>query len=92
MYIHTYINYKYYIYTHTTFGSVVLCILLTVGIVGLGGFVCGPRRVVVMSSHTVMVYTLGGQLVHVFGGYGSDPGRFSVPDGICIDDREACRS
>ena len=28
-------------------------------------------------SNTVMVYTLGGQvLVHEFGGYGSDPGRF----------------
>ena len=29
-------------------------------------------------SHTVMVYTLGGQLVHEFGGYGSDPGRMNL--------------
>ena len=41
------------------------------------------------SSDTVMVYTLGGQLVHEFGGRGSDPGRFSVPFGICVDDSGA---
>ena len=38
------------------------------------------------TSDTVMVYTLGGQLVHEFGGYGSDPGRFRGPLGICVDD------
>ncbi len=39
------------------------------------------------SSHTVMVYTLGGQLVHEFGGIGSDPKRrFTGPYGICVDD------
>ena len=38
------------------------------------------------SSNIVMVYTLGGQLVHEFGGYGSDPGRFNAPYGICVDD------
>ena len=32
-----------------------------------------------------MVYTLGGQLVHEFGGSGSDPGRFNGPYGICVD-------
>ncbi len=31
------------------------------------------------TSNTVMVYTLGGQLVHEFGGRGSDPGRFNGP-------------
>ena len=36
-------------------------------------------------SHTVMVYTLDGQLVHEFGGRGSDPGRFNAPLGICVD-------
>ena len=42
------------------------------------------------SSNIVMVYTLGGQLVH-------DPERFSVPYGICVDDSgtvyvaESCR-
>ena len=41
------------------------------------------------SSHTVMVYTLGGQLVHEFGGYGSDPGMFHTPYGICADDSGA---
>ena len=37
------------------------------------------------SSHTVMVYTLDGQLVHEFGGSGSGPGRFDGPLGICVD-------
>ena len=37
------------------------------------------------SSNAVMVYTLGGQLVHEFGGRGSDPGRFRRPCGICVD-------
>ena len=41
------------------------------------------------SSNTVMVYTLGGQLVHEFGGYGSNPGRFGAPYGICVDDSGA---
>ena len=41
------------------------------------------------SSDTVMVYTLGGQLVHEFGGSGSDPGRFTGPYGICVDDSGA---
>ena len=33
----------------------------------------------------VMVYTLGGQLVHEFVGRGSDPGKFRGPNGICVD-------
>ena len=37
----------------------------------------------------VMVYTLGGQLVHEFGGRGSDPGKFRGPNGICVDDSGA---
>ena len=41
------------------------------------------------SSDSVMVYTLGGQLVHEFGRIGSDPGRFSIPYGICVDDSGA---
>ena len=36
-------------------------------------------------SHTVMVYTLGGQLIHEFGGSGPDPGKFKGPRGICVD-------
>ena len=35
---------------------------------------------------TVMVYTLGGELLHEFGGRGSDPGRLHGPWGICVDD------
>ena len=40
------------------------------------------------SSHTVMVYTLEGEFIHQFGAYGSDPGRFDHPKGICVDDNE----
>ena len=36
--------------------------------------------------NTVMVYSLEGELVHEFGGSGSDPGRFYRPWGICVDD------
>ncbi len=36
-------------------------------------------------SHTVMVCTLDGQLVHEFGGSGSDPGKFNGPCGICVN-------
>ena len=36
------------------------------------------------SSHIVMVYTLGGELVHLFGDKGSDLGRFNGPLGICV--------
>ena len=35
--------------------------------------------------NTVMVYTLGGQLVHEFGGIGYDPGKLNRPYGICVD-------
>ena len=48
----------------------------------------GDNHLVITSNsyNTVMVYTLGGQLVHEFGGKGSDPGRFNLPYGICVDD------
>ena len=38
---------------------------------------------------TVMVYTLGGQLVHELGGSDSDPGSLNGPYGICVDDSRA---
>ena len=41
------------------------------------------------TSNTLMVYMLGGALVHEFGGRGSDPGRFNGPHGICVDDSGA---
>ena len=37
-----------------------------------------------LSSHTVMVYTFEGELIHQFGAQGSDPGRFNSPWGICV--------
>ena len=37
-------------------------------------------------SDTVMVYTSGGELVHEFGGRGSERGELEEPYGICIDD------
>ena len=42
-----------------------------------------------LASHTVMVYTLKRQLVHEFGGHGSDTGRLDGPYGICVDDSGA---
>ena len=39
-----------------------------------------------VTSNTVMVYTLGGQLVHEFGGRDSDPGMLSAPYGICVNE------
>ena len=38
-----------------------------------------------LSSHIVMVYTSNGQLVHEFGEKGCGPGRFNLPEGICVD-------
>ena len=36
-----------------------------------------------------MVYTLGGQLVHEFGGSGFDPEKVEGLTGICVDDSGA---
>ena len=38
------------------------------------------------NSHSVMVYTLRGQLAYKFGGKGSDLGRFNGPFGVCVED------
>ena len=40
------------------------------------------------SSHTVMVYTSEGELIHQFEAQGSDPGIFNDSWGICVDDNE----
>ena len=45
--------------------------------------------IISLLSHAVMVYMLGGQLVHEFGGTGSDTGKFTYPFGICVDDSGA---
>ena len=47
------------------------------------------NHLLITSSYTVMVYTLGGQLVLEFGGRGSDLEKFSAPSGICVDDSGA---
>ena len=46
------------------------------------------NHLVITSYHsdTVMVYTLEGELVHEFGGKGSEPGTFLGPWGICVND------
>ena len=50
----------------------------------------GDNHLLIASySYIVMVYTLKGQLVHEFGGRGSDPGRFNRPSGICVDESGA---
>ena len=41
-----------------------------------------------ISYHTVMVYTVEGELIHRYRAKGSDPGRFNGPWGICVDDNE----
>ena len=41
-----------------------------------------------LSSHTIMLYTLEGELICEFGAQGSDPGRFNGHYGMCVDDNE----
>ena len=36
-------------------------------------------------SHKVMIYTTGGDLVHVFGEFGSELGQFNCPAGVKVD-------
>ena len=50
----------------------------------------GDNHLVITSfqSDIVLVYTLEGELVHEFGKYGFNPGRFNGSWGICIDDDE----
>ena len=46
---------------------------------------CGHLIVSSFVSHNVMVYTTGGDLVHVFGELGSELGQFSCPSGVSVD-------
>ena len=53
--------------------------------------VTGDNHLLITSwaSDTVMVYTLGGQLIHELGGSDSDPDKFRTSFGICVDDSGA---
>ena len=46
---------------------------------------CGHLIVSSYESHKVMVYTIGGDLVHVFGEHGSELGQFNCPTGVSVD-------
>ena len=46
---------------------------------------CGHLIVTSFTSHKVMIYTTGGELVAVFGEYGSGLGQFCGPCGVIVD-------
>ena len=46
---------------------------------------CGHLIVSSFWSHKVMIYTTGGDLVHVFGERGSELGQFHSPTGVSVD-------
>ena len=46
---------------------------------------CGHLIVSSFVSHKVMIYTTGGDLVHVFGKEGSKLGQFDSPSGVSVD-------
>ena len=46
---------------------------------------CGHLIVSSVLSNKVMIYTTGGELVHVFGECGSEVGQFSCPYGVSVD-------
>ena len=46
---------------------------------------CGHLIVSSLLSHKVMIYTTGGDLVHVFGKHGSELGQFHYPFGVSVD-------
>ena len=46
---------------------------------------CGHLIVSSSSFHKVMIYTTGGELVHVFGEHGSEGGQFVYPSGVSVD-------
>ena len=46
---------------------------------------CGHLIVSSWFSHKVMIYTTGGDLVHVFGERGSELGQFDFPTGVSVD-------
>ena len=46
---------------------------------------CGHLIVTSFWSHKVMIYTTGGDLIHVFGEHGSELGQFDSPTGVSVD-------
>ena len=46
---------------------------------------CGHLIVSMYGSHKVMIYTTGGDFVHVFGEHGSELGQFKRPTGVSVD-------
>ena len=46
---------------------------------------CGHLIVSSALSDKVMIFTTGGDLVHVIGGYGSELGQFNCPTGVSVD-------
>ena len=46
---------------------------------------CGHLIVSSSLSHKVMIYTTGGDLVHVFGEHGGELGQFCYPTGVSVD-------
>ena len=46
---------------------------------------CGHLIVSSWFSHKVMIYTTGGDLLHVFGEHGSEIGQFRRPAGVSVD-------
>ena len=46
---------------------------------------CGHLVVSSLLTYKVMIYTTGGDLVHVFGEHGSELGQFSCPAGVTVD-------
>ena len=46
---------------------------------------CGHLTISSWKSNKVMIYTTGGDLVHVFGEHGGESGQFVHPDGVSVD-------
>ena len=51
----------------------------------IGATDCGHLIVSSWTSNKVMIYTTGGDLVHVFGECGSELGEFQYPSGVSVD-------
>ena len=52
---------------------------------GIDATDCGHLIVSSYWSHKVMIYTTGGDVVHIFGKQGSELGQFDSPSGVLVD-------